>query len=370
MPQETILARWNHQASEKLDFQLQAYYDQTARDYPNGLIEDLKTFDVEGHSKYQVSNRHLLSFGLGFRLMDHRVTNITLQKFLPESKTLYLPSLFIQDEIQLIKDRLRLTLGSKLEHNSYTGYEFQPNGRLAWTPGSNQMFWGAVSRAVRTPARIDREFTAYLNPSTVFITGSDEFKSEELLAYELGWRVQPRNDWSASLALFHHVYDGIRSAEPPAAPARFPITFGNGVQGKTYGLELASTYQVNNWWNIRAGYTFLKKDLSLSPGSSDLNAATAESNDPSNQLLIQSNWTLPARFEVGTVFRYVDNLPKPAVPEYFGLDMKVGWHLNKAFEFNIVGQNLLDKRHPEFVPASPSARQIQRSVYGKLTWRY
>jgi iron complex outermembrane receptor protein len=145
---------------------------------------------------------------------------------------------------------------------------------------------------------------------------------------------------------------------------------GNGVKGTTYGAELSATYQVNNWWNLRAGYTYLEKNLVLKPNSKDLNNATAESNDPSNQILIQSNIKFPAKFELGTTMRYIDKLPKPYVPDYCGLDLRLGWHLNKALEFNLVGQNLLDNRHLEFIPSTPGPRQIERSVYGRITLRY
>jgi iron complex outermembrane receptor protein len=114
----------------------------------------------------------------------------------------------------------------------------------------------------------------------------------------------------------------------------------------------------------------LKKDLSLKAGSKDSNKASAESNDPEHQFVIQSNIKLPARFELGTVMRYIDKLPKPYVPSYFGLDVRIGWMLNKAIELNVVAQNLLDNHHPEFIPASPSPREIERSIYGKITCRF
>src|SRR5690606_38171868 len=122
--------------------------------------------------------------------------------------------------------------------------------------------WMAVSRAVRNPSRLDREFFLNLTPEIPFITGS-ELKSEEVLAYELGWRIQPQEQLLLSLATFYNVYDNIRSAEPGPPPYNIPITYGNGVKGTTYGIELATTYQVNEWWRLRGGYTFLKKDLSV-----------------------------------------------------------------------------------------------------------
>ena len=367
---DNIVVRWNQTTSAKSDFQLQAYYDHTFRDFGNGFTEDLKTWDAEWHNRYQLRQRHELSYGINFRAMDHKVTNLELFAFLPAQKTLFLYSLFLQDEIALVKERLHFTIGTKLEHNSYTGFENQPNVRLTWTAASNQTIWAAVSRAVRTPARIDRDFYLFLAPSVPFISGSDSFVSEKMTAYELGWRSQPLKTFSFSLSAFYNVYDDIRSAKPGPPPLYIPITFANGVKGQTYGFELAATSQVTSWWNLKGGYTFLNKDLSVKSGSKDSNNGSAESDDPANQFQIQSDISLPGHIKLGTVIRYVDKLPKPYVPDYFGLDMRIAWQVGKKLELSVTGQNLLYKHHPEFVPSSPSPRQIERSVYGQIICRF
>ena len=365
---DNILFRWDRTTSKNSDFQLQAYYDYTLRDFGNGFSEDLKTYDIDWQNHYRLASRHELTYGANFRMMDHHVTNLELFAFIPAQKTLYLYSGFIQDEIMLVKDHLHFTIGSKLEHNSYTDFEYQPNGRLNWTVNNKHSIWTSVSRAVRTPARIDRDFSLFLTPELPFISGNDNFASEKMIAYELGWRATPLKTLSFSLSSFYNTYDDIRSVEPGPPPFNIPVTFGNGVKGKTYGVELSVTTQLTDWWNIKGGYTFLKKDLSVKEGSKDTNEGTAESDDPENQLIVQSRVKLPARFELGTILRYVDHLPKPFVPHYFGLDVRIGWKLSESLELNIIGQNLLDKQHPEFVPSSPSPREIQRSIYGKITY--
>ena len=365
---DNILFRWDRTTSKNSDFQLQAYYDHTLRDFGNGFSEDLKTYDIDWQNHYRLASRHELTYGANFRMMDHHVTNLELFAFIPAHKTLYLYSGFIQDEIMLVKDHLHFTIGSKLEHNSYTGFEYQPNGRLNWTVNNKHSIWTSVSRAVRTPARIDRDFSLFLTPELPFISGNDNFASEKMIAYELGWRATPLKTLSFSLSSFYNTYDDIRSVEPGPPPFNIPVTFGNGVKGKTYGVELSVTTQLTDWWNIKGGYTFLKKDLSVKEGSKDTNEGTAESDDPENQLIVQSRVKLPARFELGTILRYVDHLPKPFVPHYFGLDVRIGWKLSESLELNIIGQNLLDKQHPEFIPSSPSPREIQRSIYGKITY--
>jgi iron complex outermembrane recepter protein len=368
---DNLTVRWSHSASARSDFQLQFYYDHTLRNFGNGFKEVLKTYDIDWQNRIALSDRHEVTYGANFRIMDHNVTNLPLFGFFPGRKDLYLYSAFAQDKIALIKDRLRFTIGAKIEHNSYTDFEFQPNARLAFTPTKKQTIWAAVSQAVRTPSRIDRDFAAFLAPGLAFIRGDSNFVSETLTAYELGWRIQPSKNLSVSASSFYNVYDNIRSAEPgPIPPFNIPITFGNGVKGASYGIELSGIYQLTSWWNLKGGYTFFKKDLSLKSGSKDANNATAESDDPQHQFVIQSKVILPARFEFGTVIRYIDKLPKPYVPSYFGLDLRVGWRLSKAIELNLVAQNLLDKYHSEFIPASPSPREIERSIYGKVTCRF
>lgn len=366
---DNIIARWNHTISAKSDFQLQAYYDHTWRDFGNGFSEDLKTYDIDWQNRYQVGRQHELTYGLNFRLMDHKVTNLELFAFLPPRKTLYLYSLFVQDKITLVNERLHFTIGAKIEHNSYTGFEYQPNARLTLTPAKNQTIWAAVSRAVRTPARIDRDFFLYIAPNFPFISGNDNFISESMIAYELGWRLQPQKNLSLSLATFYNIYDHIRSVEPGPPPFNIPVTFGNGVKGETYGIELAITHQLTNWWNLRGGYTFLKKDLSVKADSKDMNAGTAESNDPRHQFLIQSSMDIPGGIEWGAVIRYIDKLPKPNVPGYTELDLRIGWKLGKVVELSVVGQNLLNNRHPEFIASTPP-REIKRSIYGKIICRF
>ena len=367
---DNLMLRWTHTSSERSDFQLQLYYDHTWRKFGNPFSEDLKTYDIDWQHRIKFGNRHEVTYGTNFRMMDHNVNDLPLFGFFPARKTLYLYSGFLQDKILLIKDRLHFTIGGKIEHNSYTEFECQPNGRLSYTPTEKQTIWAAVSQAVRTPSRIDRDFAAYLAPGVAFIQGNKNFISETLTAYELGWRLQPHKTLSISLSSFYNIYDNIRSAEPGTTPPlNTPITFGNGVQGETYGIELAFMNQLTSWWSLKGGYTFLKKHLWLKADSKDANDATAESDDPQHQLVIQSNIKLPARFELGTVIRYVDKLPEPYVPSYFGLDMRIGWMLSKTIELNLVAQNLLDNHHPEFIPASPSPREIERSIYGKISFR-
>ncbi|MGH7498626.1 MAG: TonB-dependent receptor plug domain-containing protein [Gemmatimonadales bacterium] len=362
------IGRWKRVLSAASDLQLQAYYDRTWRDFGNGFTEGLSTYDVDWQHRFQLGRRQEVIWGLGARLMDHRTENLELFAFLPAHKVLHLYSGFIQDEIAFVHERLSLTLGSKFEHNDYTGFEVQPSVRLAWSPTPRHTVWAALSRAVKTPSRLDRDFVLLAAPSLPIIASGD-LQSEEVLAAELGWRVQPHERVSLALSTFYNDYDNVRTAEPGPPPLGIPITFGNGVRGHTYGVELAAAYQVSSRWRLRGGYTFLRKDLSLKPGSNDLNRASAESDDPRHEFVIQSSADLPAGLELDAVLRYVSELPDPRVPSYGGLDLRFAWKPWERLELAVVGQNLLNDDHAEFIPSGPLPRKVERGVYGKITWR-
>lgn len=360
------VGRWTHTLSENSDFRIQLYYDHTWRDFQNGFTEKLNTYDLDAQHRFRLGKDQEIVWGLGYRQMYHDVNNLELFRFEPAQENLRVTNLFLQDKITLVREHLDLTLGSKVEHNSYTGFQFQPNARLSLTFLKNHTLWGAVSRAVRNPSRIDRDFSLYATPDLAVILSTDSFKSEEVLAYEFGWRMLSKSKFTLSAATFYNLYKNLRSAEPGPPPLNLPIIFANGVDGDTYGVEFSGTYQPLHWWQLRGGYTFLRKELSVKPTSRDLNGGRVESNDPAHQFLIQSMIDLTSKINVGFVVRYVDTLPEPRVPSYWGMDAKVSWKPNNRIEFNVIGQNLLDNQHLEFIPSSPSPRNIEHSVYGKV----
>jgi iron complex outermembrane recepter protein len=236
-------------------------------------------------------------------------------------------------------------------------------------PARDQTLWAAVSRAVRSPSRIDTELLAPSTPPFVLQGGGDRFDSETVIAYELGYRAELTQRLGLSIATFFNDYDDIRSVEPIAgAPGQFIIL--NGLRAKTYGVELSATWQPLEWWRLRGGYTYFRKEIRLG-NSGDINRGRGEGNDPHHQFLVQSMVNLPANLEFDSVLRYVDNLNQrgPLVPSYASLDLRLAWQSTPNWEFAIVGQNLLDKRHAEF--GAPATRQeIPRSVHGKVTWKF
>src|SRR5437867_2370476 len=363
-----VIGRWSHTVSENSDLKLQLYYDRTHRNIPGTFAEDLNTYDVDFQHRLPVGERHDVVWGLGYRLIDDDVGNTPALAFLPAHVSRQWFSGFVQDEIALVKDRLHLTLGTKIEHNDYTGFELQPSGRLAWKLSRRQTAWAAISRAVRTPSRIDRELFAPGRPPFA-IAGGPNFDSEQQLAYELGYRVQPQQRLSLSLATFYNDYDDLRSVEKVNPPAPFPIVIANGQKGESYGAELTADYRVADWWRLRAGYTELRVHIRPKLGSTDTTFGGSESHDPNRQLFLRPSLNLPGHFEFDPSFCYVSRIANQGVPGYVELDLRLAWQPVPELEFSIVGQNLLHDHHAEF-GALAARQEIDRGVYGKVLWRF
>jgi iron complex outermembrane receptor protein len=360
-----VLGRWTHTFSDDSDLQVQTYYDRAERNIPPIFGETLDTFDFDLRHRFPLLERHDVVWGVGYRLTDDAVDNSAALAFLPAHLTHHLFTGFVQDEIKLVENRLHLTLGSKLEHNDYTGFEYQPSGRIAWTPAKDHTLWAAASRAVRTPSRIDRDFFVPGSPPFVVLAGGPGFESERLYAFELGYKVQLLTNLNASVATFYNIYDDLRSVEtnPP------PTILANGLKGETYGVGVECTYQILDWWRWNAGYSFLDLQLHPKPGSTDTSQERQEGDSPKQQFFIKSWIDLPHHVEFDVTVRYVDELPHQMVPAYTALDVRLGWKPTRNLELAIVGQNLLDPQHPEFgLPAT--REEIQRSIYGKVTCRF
>lgn len=358
-----VLGRWSHTISENSDFKLQIYFDQARRDSPGQYRDLLDTYDIDFQHRFALGRRNDIVWGAGYRLVEDDFKPGALA-LVPQRRSLQTFSVFAQDEIALVQDRLNLTLGTRLEHNDYTGFEVQPSARLAWTPRPRQTIWWAISRAIRAPSRIDRDLVV---PPVTF--GSPGFDSEKLRAYEVGYRVQPREQLSFSLAAFYNDYDDLRSEEQVDPPAPFPLTFGNGQKGESYGAELSADYHVTSWWRLRAGHTELRLHIRPQPGSTDQTFGEAEAADSNHYFTLRSSFDLTRHFEFDPAFRYVSRITNPtqAVPGYSELDSRLAWKPRPKIELSVVGQNLLHDHHAEF-GVLPALQEIERTVFGRITY--
>ncbi len=376
-----VLGRWSHNFSADSEAKLQLYYDRTSRD--TAIFKETRdTFDLDSQHRFPLGDRNDVSWGAGYRLAADRVGSSFTIALNPDHRTTQLLSTFVQDEITLVRDRLRLTLGSKFEHNDFTGFEIQPSGRLSWIPTERQTVWASVSRAVRTPSRAEDDIRlVQLTPNPVVfgsIQGSRSFESEKLTAYELGYRLRPHSRVSLDLALFYNAYDDLRSIEPggivpgPPGLGTVPATLANKLHGETYGAEFAPSWQATDWWRLQAAYTYLQMQLHRDPGSGDTTSESNERRSPRHQFSLRSVMDLPYRVQFDWGVRYVDSLPAINVASYVTMDARLGWRPTQNLELSLVGQNLLANRHAEFRPSSitTQATEVERSVYGRITLRF
>jgi len=361
-----LLGRWSRVGDDGSSLQLQGYLDRSHRNYPGTFAETLDTFDIDLQHGFTWRGTHQILWGGGYRRSRDAVTNSAALAFLPANRNLSLANVFAQDTVEL-SEGLRLTVGAKLEHNNYTGLEFQPNLRLAWQAGENSLLWTALSRAVRTPSRLDRELFAPGVPPFTVLAGGPDFQSEKLTAFEVGWRANPSPRLSYTAVAYYHRYGELRSLEPITAAPQ-PLIIANMMEGHNQGIELWGTWQATNAWRLSAGLNMFSKDLRLKPGSGDTTSVRGAGTDPKHQFSLRSSLNLGPRSEFDVHLRSVAGLPATAIPSYVALDMRLSWLFSKDVELSVTGFNLLEPRHAEFGTVA-SRGEIARSVAVKLLWK-
>lgn len=380
-----LLGRWKRVLSERSDFQVQAYFDRTNHFEPE-FGETRDTFDVDFLHHLTLPWQQKFLWGLGARVSPSNVVQtVATTDFLPHHMTDQIYSGFVQDEIPLFSKRLLLTLGSKLEHNNYTGFEVQPSVRLLWNRTSRQSFWASVTRAVRTPSRLDEDITinffATDTPLPIYLraSGNRQFQSEKLIAYEAGYRTLLSSHFYVDLALFYNDYDDLYSFQvgapflelsPPPPHAIIPVLTSNGIRGAAMGFEVAPDWKPVSWWELKTSYSYLNMHLENKPGSNDPSTIPGdEGSTPRHQVVIQSRVNLPKKLEFDQTYRYVSSLPAQLVRSYQTADVRVGWHLTRQMELSVGGRNLLQPHYAQFGGEPGGPVEIKRSVYAKLIWR-
>ena len=366
-----LLARWTHRLDAGSTLQVQAYYDKLERIAPDIASNYLQTYDLSLQHSFGLGGSHEVVWGGGYRRTEDRFPIVPgnpssrfTQFFRPESRRLNLGNVFAQDTVSL-SPSLRLVVGLKLEDDPYSGVEALPSVRLSWKADDATLLWAAVSRAVRAPSRLDRDFFQVLGP-TVFI-GPGNFQPEKLVAYEVGYRGRPSSRASGSVSAFYNVYDDLRTFEFSAGGA-LPITVANQMEGEVYGVEAWGAYQVRNWWRLTAGANWLHENLRFKAGSSRLGGIQSAGNDPKYQVSLGSMMALPHDLSLDLHLRRVGALPSPASQAYTELNGRLGWAVTENVELSLSGFNLLDERHPEFgagnatVQVGASGVQTGRSV--------
>ncbi len=384
-----LLGRWEHTASPASEASLQVYYDHNNRtDGTFGV--GLTTFDIDFQHHVPWRQRQDLVWGAGYRYYSDDTRNFFRTSFSPPDVNQSLFNAFMQDEITLRRNRLYVTLGAKVQHEHYNGFNLQPTARVTWTPSDRAMFWAAISGARRTPARIETGIRANLaaypgpgNLSTlVSVFGNPEQKNERLTATEAGLRKNLSSRVSFDASAFFNQYRELVStesgsprleADPAPLHLLIPTTFANLVYGDTQGFESFANLKLASRWTMSPGYSFITMHLHRQPGSTDATTVgQAEGKLPRHQAQLRSNVNLPWRLQWTTSAYFVGRLNAPVVPAYTRLDSKLEWQASDKLSLGVVGQNLQRDFHLEYdsgdLTVNPSL--VRRGAYAWLMWRF
>jgi iron complex outermembrane receptor protein len=361
-----LQGRWSIPlAGSRLD--VQSYYRREYRRVPQQLTHHIDIVDVDAQHAGTVHRRHHLVWGAGFRINRDLTHASATLSFEPASRVYALTSVFAQDDIAVLPDRLFVAVGAKYEHNEFSGGEFQPNVRARYLLPRNQIIWGSVARAVRRPTRFDDDIRVSAPNGTLLAVGSDDFRPESLVAGEFGYRIQPSPRFSLEGTVFTHHLSDLRSQELPITGP--PVVVGNSLEGDVRGVEVAVNLQPAVWWRAHVGYTWLDSDIRRTAGSRDIGGGTTEADDPDQFIGVRASFDLPNRIELDAMLRAVAALPNPAVPAYAELNLRAGWWLTSRAELWVAGHDLLHDRHPEFGADLPTRTEFERSVRLGITVR-
>jgi iron complex outermembrane receptor protein len=384
-----VLARWVHTLANGSETSLQIYDNDMAREESRVKVAN-NTLDVEFQQHLTAGSRHDIVWGVDYRYSHDSLlpTASNALQVTPAVEAENLTTAFLQDEIHISKP-VFLTLGSKFEHNSYTGFEFEPSAQLVWTASDRHSLWASASRAIRQPDHVDEGvlFDQTIAPvpgvgsALVTINGNPKIVAEHLNDYEAGYRGQATRRLSLDVTAFRSFYSRLQSTEPLTPFIDFsagnpllvlPLQFGNLGRATDFGMEFFANWNVNSSWRISPGYSFLEMKTGIDAGSQDTSNALIAGNSPRHQPQIRSLLNLRKNIELDTSLKFVSRLSSQNVPGYLRWDVRIGWQPGEAMEFSIVGQNLATPRHVEFIDNSGFfvATEVERSVFGKITWRF
>jgi iron complex outermembrane receptor protein len=381
-----ILWNWTRAQAEGKDIQLAAYYDHTTRNELNfGDIRN--TFNVDFLDRFPLS-RQEVSWGATLRASHgDEVEVVSGLTFTPAQRTDQLYQVFVQDEISLVKDRLSAVVGTKVLKTNYTGVLAEPSARVVYSPTATQTFWAAFIHALRTPADVERDFnlSSFLgnasNGMPIFarFSANPNFRSEQLNGYELGYRGLEGRDLYVDIGGFYNHYGDLFSEDlvgpevietsPAPTHVLIPAQFGNGLIGSTTGVEVAPEWRIEPWWRLRGSYSFLDMHVERGTNSKDIGSApTVQGSSPEHQALIQSGFDLPRSVSADLQVRYVSALPGIQVHSYWTGGATGQWAATRHMRFKVVGQNLFQPHHVEFVYDPGVPTEIRRGVYGEITF--
>ena len=380
-----LLARWTHTFANGSDTSVQAYYDQFQR---NDLEQPDRehTLDVDFQHHFAAGSSQDIVWGLGYRSQAVNLPPGYEISATPPLRTDSLYSAFFQDEIK-IASTVSLTLGSKIEHNAYTGFEYEPNARIAWAPDARQTLWASASKAIRQPSRLETGVGLELGSTpiapglaqSVQLLPNPNFLSEQVRDYEVGYRRQWNKRVSLDADVFLSFYRDLATFEPqalvivpgPVTLFQVPVMYGNKGRANDYGGELSLNFSVSSRWRISPGYSLVHINYWLEPSSVDTLTVPLAGNTPRNMVQIRSTINLSRRLQWDQTVYWSQAFANGTIPGHARVDSRLAWKASESVELSLTGQNLL---RPEFLEFGDFEEVVgteaARSLIGKIVWRF
>jgi len=375
-----LVARFEQDTAGGGNWSAQTYYERQHRRVFAGIQLDRDVVDLDLRHRRKLGARNELMAGLGWHYVDDRSERGQLVGTVPDGRRFHTVSGFLQDTITLRPERLSLMVGSKFEHNDFTGVEYQPSARLSWTPNDRHTFWAALSRPVRTPARADRDVDltyGYLDPGLLTtgrptgrflplkIAGNPDLEAESLLAYEAGYRVQLGSAFAVDVAAFLNQYrDLINFPRTPVfSGTDFRLQALNGGDGRGYGGEAVLNWRPSSRWRTMGSYSY-------TVATNEVDTPPTFARHSGN---VRSYLSITRQLEVNAAGYYTGKIG--TAPDGFDAhlrtDLGVTVRPSSHLELAVWGQDLLKERHAEadspFIQFARS--EIERGVYAQVTFR-
>jgi iron complex outermembrane receptor protein len=384
-----LLGRWTRSWDTGTVLQVQSFFDSRPRfDLATGQSLQ-KTSDVDLQYRTKLWSRNDVVVGAGSRTTHEELAGGTDVFVTPGQSNRSVSNMFVQDEIGLAGNRVHVTLGSKLEHDTYASWGVQPTARVMWDLPRRQHVWAAESRALRTPSLFDLGIRVNIGtipsaqglPAEIALLGNPASQTERVLSSEVGYRVDLGTTVTLDVTGFSNHYSELQTNEPitpylelvPGPPhVLVPTQYGNLLDADTQGIEFAGRWQPVHGWRLDGSYTGFRFTPHVDPASRDLTAATADDTAPRQQWQVHSSVSLGPRAEVDGAFFRVGALQQLGVEAYSRVDARVEVRLTPHLSAMVVGQNLSNPAHAEFGGAGLQVAPtlIPRSVRVQLTFRH
>ena len=389
-----LLMKWKQPVGSG-ELTIQGSYEHfVSREYTHDETRDFFDFDVQ--FEFSASDRHHLVTGLAYRRDDDRVVGTDYLSFRTPDEISEFFSVFIQDETSLFAENLMLTVGSKFEHTPHGGWEIQPNIRASWEISPNNMVWASIARAVRVPSRFERSIVGYGNvvpptpvsplPLQITSEGNPFIKPEELIAYEFGHRIRFSDQLALDTAWFLNRYDDLRAINALSFfPAFDPVPHlvqviqpQNNLAGDSYGFEALLQWTPAKNFSLEASASAIRFELinrdPLAAGDSFLSqiVQTLADNSPSEQFKLRASWDINHAWSIDALLSHSAAMRIIGIPTYRGLDVRLGWVVKPGLQIELIGQDLLDARHPEITESFQGGifHEIKRSAYLRCRWEF